>query len=500
MTATAAFDAVRDHLRRLETLDGVYGLLEWDEATGMPKKAAPMRGRQMALLAELQHTAVTDPRIEGWLAALAGSDDPLHRACVRNLGRTYARERRVPARLVTELEAAKSAAFAAWLDAKASSDGDAFLPHLERLVGLTRERAAAIDEGRHPYDVLVDEFDPGTTLAVLRPLFARLRDGLAPLLDAIAGATPMPRLEGAFDLDAQGRLSRHIAEALGYDFDAGRIDHAEHPFSAGFGPGDVRITTHLYAEDLLNGLGSTIHETGHALYEQGLPNTTWDGTTAGEAASYGLHESQSRFWENFIGRSAPFSDWLAERMPEAGFGDLPPGFGDRLYRAANRVEPGLVRVAADEVTYNLHIIVRFELEVALLEGTLAVADLPDAWNAKVRDFLGVEVPDAARGFLQDVHWAGAAFGYFPSYTLGNLYAASLGATLEGEMPSLWDDVRAGRFGGVLAFLRDRVHRHGHLLEAPEIMAQAVGERDHVEDLLAHLWGRHGALHGLRRPC
>ena len=262
------------------------------------------------------------------------------------------------------------------------------------------------------------------------------------------------------------------------------------------GPGDVRITTHIDPKDLLNGLGSTIHEAGHALYEQGLPHQH-AGTTVNRAASYGLHESQSRFWENFVGRSEPFCGWLEARLSECFEGS--PITAADLYRASNRVERGLIRVAADEVTYNLHVIVRFEIEVALFEGRLKVADLPEAWNARYEEYLGVTPPDDARGVLQDVHWSGAAFGYFPSYTLGNLYAASLGATLEAKLPGLWEQVGRGEFGAVLESLRENVHQRGHIDDAPRILAAAVGERDHVEDLLAYLWGRHGKLYGLTRP-
>ncbi len=326
-------------------------------------------------------------------------------------------------------------------------------------------------------------------------MFARLRDELTPLLEAIAARPAIPRLAGEHDPKAQETLHRDVSEALGYDFEGGRLDPAEHPFTSGHGAGDVRITTKIDAADLLGGLGGTIHETGHALYEQGLPHR-WDGTTASRAASFGLHESQSRFWENFIGRSRPFCGWLATRaarwLPDA---DLD---GETLYRASNRVAPGLIRVKADEVTYNLHIIIRFELELQLFERKLSIEELPDAWNARYAEYLGVTPPDDAQGVLQDVHWSGAAFGYFPSYTLGNLYAASLGAALTEAVPDLWEHVGKGAFAPVLAFLRERIHEKGHLDEAPDIVRAAVGERDHVEDLLAYLWSRHGALYGVDR--
>jgi carboxypeptidase Taq len=483
-----------EHVRRIETLSGIMGTLGWDEQTMMPPKAAELRGAQQALLSGILHQHVTDERVARWLAELEGATDPVKAACRRNLGRDYARERRVPASLVTELARARSEGFAAWIEGKRTSSFATFAPKLEKLLDLSLRRAEAIDPKRHPYEIVLEEFDPGTSVDALRLMFSRLKNGLTPLLDAIAARPQLPRFDRELDPAGQSKLMRDVAEGLGYDFGAGRIDTAEHPFTSGHGAGDVRITTKIEPRDLLSGLSGTIHETGHALYEQGLPHA-WDGTTAAMAASFGLHESQSRFWENYIGRSRPFCTWLSERIAK----HLPPIDADTLYRAANRVERGLIRVRADEVTYNLHIIIRFELEIALFEKTLSIADLPEAWNARYEQYLGVTPPNDAQGVLQDVHWSGASFGYFPSYTLGNLYAASLGAALERELPDLWERVERGDFSAVLGFLRERIHSKGHLTEAPEIVRAAVGERDHVEDLLAYLWRRHGALYGVERP-
>ena len=491
---TASFESLRAHLTELETLDGVAATLGWDEQTYMPKKAASLRGGQMALLSRLSHERITDARIGDWLEALDASD-PIERACARNLGRAYRRERRVPADLVDRLARTKSDAFQAWIEAKKNSDWSTFAPVLETLLSLQIERARAIDDTRHPYEVVLEQYDPGTSVESLRAMFARLRDGLVPLIQAIAARPALAPLSRDFALDQQWLLSKAIAAGLGYDFDAGRLDPAEHPFSTGQGEGDVRITTHLHRSDLLGGLGSTIHETGHALYEQGLPHRH-AGTTVREAASFGLHESQSRFWENYVGRSKPFAGWLAARIaehyPDANV------TADQIFAAQNRVERSLIRVQADEVTYNLHIIVRFELELALFEGTLKVKDVPAAWNAKYQQYLGVTPPDDARGCLQDVHWSAGLFGYFPSYTLGNLYAASLGRTMEQNIGGFWDRIGKGEFAPVLAWLRTHVHDVGHLLEAPEIVRNAVGERDHVADLLDYLWMRMGEAYGVKR--
>jgi carboxypeptidase Taq len=495
----AEWSALVAHLTEIEILESTMGVLGWDEQTYMPRKAADLRGAQVALLSRLAHERVTDERIGRWLEQLEGSadGDPVRGACLRNLGRAYRREKRVSADLVDKLARARSEGFQAWIEAKKSSRFDRFAPILQQLLDLSLERSDAIDEKRHPYEVLLEQYDPGTSVESLRSMFARLRNGLVPLIEAIASRPQQPSIGEGFDLAKQWALNRDVAAALGYDFEGGRLDESEHPFTTGQGNGDVRITAHLVEHDLLSGLGGTIHETGHALYEQGLPSDHV-GTTVREAASFGLHESQSRFWENFVGRSRPFASWLA-RIVEKHFPDRGLD-AERIYRAQNRVERGLIRVSADEVTYNLHIIIRFELELALLERTLAVKDLPEAWNAKYREYLGVTPPDDARGVLQDVHWSGGAFGYFPSYTLGNLYAASFGAAMLGDVPDLWARVERGDFAPILEWLRAKVHAHGHLVEADEIVHDAIGDRDHVEDLLAYLWGRQGAVYGVARKA
>jgi carboxypeptidase Taq len=345
--------------------------------------------------------------------------------------------------------------------------------------------------------VLLDEFEPGTTTAELADMFSRLRDGLAELTSAVREAEPLPEITGSFDAAEQRQVADHLIAALGFDTHRGRLDTSEHPFTVTVGGGDVRITTRIETDNLMMMLGATVHETGHALYEQGLPIERLGTMTEG-AASMGLHESQSRFWENTIGRSLPFYRWLQGPLRDV-LGDRAPD-ADQLFRASCRVQPGLNRVTADEVTYNLHIIVRFELELALIEGTLAVEDLPEAWNAAYADTLHVQPPDDRSGCLQDVHWAHGSFGYFPSYTLGNLYAASLTRTLVDERPMLWDDVADGRFAPILHWLRTHVHSRGRTLDAPDIVRAVCGERDPVDDLLHHLWGRHGALYGLSRPA
>ncbi len=492
-----AWNALSAHLRDVELFGSLSELVGWDQQTMMPPGSADARSDHESFLSRLAHEAISDPRVGAWLDMLEGARglNEVQRAALRLTRRRHDRAVKVPATLVAALARAQSEGFGAWLVAKERNDWASFAPRLERLVGLTAEMAQAIDASRHPYDVLLEPFDPGSTVVELRAMFERLRDGLGALIGAIEGRPAPSALTARFPLEAQRGLNEAVAAAIGFDFERGRIDASEHPFSTGIHPSDVRLTTHLYADDLLSGLGGTIHEAGHGMYEQGLP-TEWPGTLVGQAASFGLHESQSRFWENFIGRSLPFFRWMAPVARTHLGVDAPDA--DTLYAAANRVAPSLIRVSADEVTYNLHIIVRFELELALFEGRLAVADLPEAWNERYASVLGLRPPTDREGVLQDVHWATGAFAYFPSYTLGNLYGASLGRQLQLDLPDLWAQVERGEFAPTLAWLRERIHRRGSLRDAPEIVRDVVGERDMVADLLDHLWSRHGALYGVSR--
>lgn len=489
-----AWNHVTTHVNELQTLAGVHGLLQWDQQVNMPPAAAGLRAQQNALMAGLVHARLTAPAFGDALTALLPSSDPVRKASAAHLKRDYDRNTKLSADLVDRLARAQANGFQAWMAARQADDFQVFVPALTELVELSQAKAAAIDASRPAYDVLLDEFDYGTSTATLVPMFARLRDGLTELVRATQDAPPVPRIDQHVPVNIQKRLHETVISALGYDLSAGRLDMAQHPFSIGLGRGDVRITTHLYDNDLLSGLGGTVHEAGHAMYEQGLPHETLSGTGLNTAASYGLHESQSRFWENTIGGSLPFFQWFSGQLAHE---DIHVS-AEALYRASNRIEPGLIRISGDEVTYNLHILLRFELEVALFNGSLAVNDIPDAWNAGMQTLLGQSPSSDVTGALQDVHWSSGAFGYFPSYTLGNLYAASIGVALQDALPDLWQQVGRGEFGCVLSWLRTHIHSQGSLLSAPQIVQQAVGERDSVEDLLNHLWSRHGTLYGVRR--
>lgn len=489
-----------ERLTELDALSGAMAVLEWDQQCYLPTGGSDARAGQNAVLGRIYHERFTDPAVGDWLAALAAREDldPTQRASVTQVRRKYHRATVVPTRLVEEAAKARADGFAAWIEAKGKDDFRPFEAPLQRLIDLTREQAALYAAGAaHPYDGLLEDYDPGSTVAQLRPMFDRLARELNVLLDAVAGR-PHPGVDlPHVDEDGLRRLSDRVLTALGFNLQRGRLDLAEHPFSTNLGVGDVRLTTHLHPENLLATLGGTIHECGHGMYEQGLPDHL-AGTWLNRAAGMGIHESQSRFWENFVGRSLPFCRFLVPRMqgiwPKLS---LTP---EQLFGAANRVERSLIRIFADEATYNLHIIVRFNLEVAILEGKLEARDLPEAWDDMYRRTVGVVAPSAKQGVLQDVHWSSGLFGYFPSYTIGNLYAASLGAKLTEEMPDIWRNVERGDFADILQWLRTKVHQKGAFADAPVIFAEAVGDRDPVEDLVAHLWNRQGRLYGVERPA
>jgi len=490
----------------IRALDGVLGMLEWDQQVMMPRGSGPARAQQTALLSEMHHARVSSTEL-GDLAAVVLEDatcdlgpdlpdGPTRAAAARAVQGDHRRACAVPAALVSRLARARSVGFQTWRQAREADDFALFAPALDDLLSVVREQAACHDVGDHPYDAALEEFDPGSRVAELQPMFTRLGEALVPLVQAARqaeGPAPLPLhvTNAAF-----AELNQHILQALGYDFDHGRLDLAAHPFSVGIHPLDVRITTRYRNDAPLSTLGATIHECGHALYEQGLP-VHLRGTGLAQAAGAGMHESQSRFWENQVGRSLPFFRWVRPALERAVGHSIDP---DALYAAANRIEPGLIRVEADEATYNLHVIVRFELELGIFEGRLTARDLPDAWNAGYARWLGVEVPDMRTGVLQDIHWASGLFGYFPSYTLGNLYAAGYGAAVESALPDLWTDIENGRFSDILDWLRAHVHRRGREDTAPRIFADAVGDRDPVADLVDHLYTRQGALYGIQRPA
>jgi carboxypeptidase Taq len=495
--------------REIHALEGAADALAWDQEVMMPPGGLEARADQLELLARLQHERLTAPEFGEALHRAADgltADDADWAANVRELTRRRAAAAAVPADLVARAARTHSLAQAAWAEARARSDFAAFAPWLDRVFGIARERAAALraalpDEGfGEAWDALADGYEPGVRATTLAALFDGLVPRLAALVDRVRGL-PAPKGAGLRDLAvpiaAQDAFVRSVATSLGFDLQRGRIDRSTHPFCSGTHPGDVRLTTRFLETDFLDGLGSTMHETGHALYEQGLP-PEFAGTPRGQAASLGLHESQSRLWENHVGRGRAFWTWAFPRAREAFAGTAFSQAGwdaDDVFRAANRVEPSLIRVEADEVTYDLHVALRFDLERALVRGDLAVADLPGAWSERMMKSLGIEVPDDARGCLQDVHWSCGLVGYFPTYTLGNVWAAELFAKAHDEIGDLDERIAAGEFAPLREWLRERVHRFGTATRAPDRMRAILGRDPSPDAMLAHLEARLDAVYG-----
>jgi carboxypeptidase Taq len=489
--ATAAYDQLLVHSRGTFLLTSTSALLGWDQEVCMPPGGGELRSKQLALLAELAHRRATDERVGGWLATCAGDAglraDAVAAANVQQWRRDFDRATRLPGTLVAELAEVESRAQQEWATARQNSDFAHFRPWLERMVSLQRQKAECLRAPGQPlWDALADLYEPGMNQRELTLLFAPLRQRLTALLDRLRGgrAPTGAFARHEFDEARQEAFVRAVLAAIGFDGRRGRLDRSAHPFCTGAG-GDVRLTTRFHKDNVLDALSSTMHEGGHGLYEQGMLQEHL-GTPLGEAASLGIHESQSRLYENQVGRSRAFWSWCRQRAREHLGVAVDPFPAEAIYRDANRVAASLIRVEADECTYNLHVMVRFQLEPQLLSGELPVADLPAAWNAAYQDHLGVAVPDDRRGCLQDVHWSCGLFGYFPTYTLGNLYAAQLAAAAARALGDLDGQLARGEFAPLRGWLREHVHRHGRRHEPAELCRLATGAPLSSEPFLAHL--------------
>ena len=474
----------------IRDLSSAEDLLGWDQETGMPPRAHQARGDVMATLAGLKHQRLTSPELSdvlGECAAVAEPDSVLE-AQVREARRKVDRAVRVPLSLARELAHCQSVAINAWRAARERDDFAYFQPHLERMLELCRQEAQAISPDRPAYDVMLDEWEPGATEAQLAPLFEHLHRELVPLVQAVrdSGVTvDESPVQGDFPAAAQQVFVRRLSAALGFDFEAGRLDPSTHPFCTGIQPPyDVRMTWRWYGDDLRPGLFGVLHESGHGLYDQGLP-TAWQRTPIGEPSSTALHESQSRLWENLVGRSRSFWRWALPLLHQ----DLPATAGltlDQLWPALHTVVPSLIRVEADEGTYNLHILVRFELERALFTGNLPVADLPAAWDEAYQRLLGIRPPRNAEGVLQDIHWSQGSFGYFPTYSLGTLASCQLFAAARRDLGDLDAAFAAGEFRPLLAWLREHIHQHGSRYPAAELIRRATGQPLAPDAFLAYI--------------
>jgi carboxypeptidase Taq len=501
-----AYDELINHLREASLLAGTADLLSWDREVMMPAGGLEYRSKQLAQIARLQHEVLTSKRMEELLMTCEVdpelTSDP--RSCeavnIREIRRSYDRQTKLPASLVQQEAELGSYAQHEWAVARRSSDFKHFQPWLAQCVELLRRKADCYGWacGGEPWDALAEDYEPGCTAAQVIQVFTPLRVELQQLLSELTSGPQSP--SNAFNelelpIDRQEAFVRFVAETIGFDFGRGRLDRSTHPFCSGTHGGDVRLTTRFHNANVNDALGSTMHEAGHGIYEQGLLATHW-GTPMSQAVSLSIHESQSRLWENQVGRSNAFWKWLHPQLNRF-FGNATDGLSlAEVYGGANIVKPDLIRVEADEATYNMHIMIRFEIERALMTGDLPVADVPDIWNQRYKEYLGIEVPDDARGCLQDIHWSMLAIGYFPTYALGNLYSAQFFESANEAIPELNEQFEQGEFGALKQWLNENIHAHGKRYTAAELCQHVTGKPLSAAPLMRHLEHKLRPLYGL----
>ena len=503
MNPQQAYKELTDRTKKIATLGSCNAVLAWEERTYMPRGGAELRAAQESLLAGMVHEWLVDPKIGELLAAIEGSPmvkdpDSIESANVRELRRMYDRETKLPKELVEELAQTTSLAQGEWADARKKSDFKHFLPWLEKVVKLTRQVAECYGYKDEIYDALLDGYEPGMKTAEVVRVFGALRPELVELNKKIAHAKKRPDasiIARAYNVELQRVFGEVVAAAMGFDFNQGRLDITTHPFCSGFGPGDTRITTRYNPNRLNDALFGIMHEAGHALYEMGIDKQHHFGTPVGDASSLSIHESQSRLWENQVGRSREF--WVyffpqAQRIFRDALGDVSL---DDFYGAVNYSEPSYIRVEADEATYNLHIMLRFELERAIIKGDLKPSDVPGEWNKRFKEYVGIEVDTDANGCLQDVHWSAGLFGYFPTYCLGNLYSAQFFARAKKDIPDLPKQIEQGNLGALLGWLRKNIHQHGSRYRAAELGKRVTGEPLSHKPLMDYMNRKFGEIYG-----
>ncbi|MFQ5733905.1 MAG: carboxypeptidase M32 [Planctomycetaceae bacterium] len=501
---TPTYEQLLGELKTVALLGSCAAVLGWDEQTYLPPAGAEHRANQLSLLAGLGHERATSPRLGELLAELEadgepGDDDSAMAVNVREARRSYDRATKLPRRLVEEISRVTSLGQQAWVAARKKDDYSVFQPWLEQILTLKREAAAAIGyDGGVPYDALLDDYEPGAKTADVQAVFTPLRDATVQLVTAIRESGKQPDvsiLQRSYPVAEQREFGIEAATAIGFDFSAGRLDVAAHPFCSGFGPGDCRLTTRYDEHHFPGAFFGTMHEAGHGIYEQGLNKDAF-GTPLGESTSLGIHESQSRMWENAVGRSRAFWTQFFPRAQQHFPGALSNVSPDDFHAAVNDVRPSLIRVEADEVTYNLHIMLRFELEQKLIAGDLQPADVPDAWNATFSEYLGITPPGNADGCLQDIHWSAGLFGYFPTYALGNMYAAQFYAAAEKDLGDLNAMFAKGEFQPLKEWLNTNIHQHGKRYRANRLVEIVTGESLSPEPLVQQLHGKFDELYGL----
>jgi carboxypeptidase Taq len=493
----------RKRFKDIVAISAAAGLASWDQETMMPPAAVNSRSEQLAALAQVIHQKVVDPKLGRMLKKLSKAPKSLtadERVCVREWLRDYERMVKLPSELVRELARITSLAQNAWIEARKKSDFKLFAPWLKKIVALKREQADAWGYKHTRYDALLDDYEPLMTVAHLDPIMKGLREGLVPIAGAITHSKNIPNMEfltrRKYDEQQQERICCEMALAMGVNREAFRLDRSVHPFCCGLAPSDVRITTRYDEEWMPQALYGVMHEAGHALYEQGLDEREY-GTPLCESVSLGVHESQSRLWENFVGRGRPFINYVFPRLKKYFPGPLSGITRDVFYRAVNCVGATPIRVEADEVTYNLHIVLRYELEKALLDGDISTDDLPSLWNQGMKRLLGITPRNDAQGVLQDTHWAQGLMGYFPTYSLGNIYAAQLWHALRAEVKGVDARIAKGDFKPILLWLRKNIHRHGRRYPPEELIKRATGNSLNPKHFLDYLKEKYGEIYNLK---
>lgn len=502
-TASVKLNELKKRLAEISDINQAAAVLAWDQQTYMPPGGAAARAQQLATLSHIAHEKFIDDALGHLLDELHGyagslpydSDDA---SLIRVTKRDYDKARKVPPSLVSEIAHATAQAFDAWRKARAESTFSDFAPYLQRNLDLKKHYAQCLGYTDRIYDPLLDDYEPGMKTAQIEAIFAHVRKEIVPLVHAISSRLNVVDnsfLQQTFDEQRQWDIGIEVARLIGYDFGRGRQDRSPHPFTTSFSVNDVRITTRFMDNYFPAGFFATMHEAGHALYNQGIRHEL-ERTPLADGASLGTHESQSRMWENLVGRSRSFWKFFMPHVKAVFPEQLKNTDAEKMYRAVNRVKPSLIRVEADEVTYNLHIMLRFELENTLLEGRIAVNDLPEVWNSKMQEYLGIRPPDDAQGVLQDVHWAHGSFGYFPTYSLGNFFAAQLFDQIRKDIPDFDRYFEKGEFHILLDWLRTHLHTHGRKFTLDELANKITGESLQTHSFTAYLKNKYGEIYNL----
>jgi len=484
----------------VEDIGKAAAVLEWDQQVNMPPGGNEARGRQIATLSKIaQEKFITDEigrLIEDLKAEYAGSDSD-EVAMLRVLSRNYDKARRVPPAFIEEQSVITSRAFEAWVEARSKSKFSIFQPHLEKVVELVRKYVSFFPPADHPYDTLLNNYEPGMKTAEVKAIFDGLRPKQVELIKAIASSQQVEDgfLYKKYNENKMIDFGSKVVTQFGYDWNRGRQDKAPHPFETTFSVDDVRITTRFEKDNPTATVFSTMHEAGHAMYEQGV-NPAYERTSLASGTSLAVHESQSRMWENLVGRSLPFWEHFFPAFQKTFSSQLGGVSLETFYKAINKVEPTLIRVNADEATYNLHVMLRLELEIGMVEGTISIKDLPEIWNAKMQDYLGVTPPNDAKGVLQDIHWSGGSIGYFSTYALGNLVSAQLWETINKDIPDLDEHTRKGEFGELLGWLRKNIHQHGHKYDPQVLVESVTGSKITPEPYVRYLTKKYSDIYGL----